>query len=206
MMEFVEQLFNYVAEQVLGGAKIKVGEHEVLGKQGADLLVHPDFRRMGVYNKMNDLYENLVLSYSLSANPIVFNKAIKSGSNSFPRQITQMVRIVDIDKHLEMRESENAFLKKFGFKTLSLFRDTLQKFLKDKIIPSESYEVKSVVEFDFSIDVFWNNIKNHYQFILVRDRDYLNWRYCDPRGGNYQVFIVEKGGEITGYCVLRVNR
>jgi hypothetical protein len=41
---------------------------------------------------------------------------------------------------------------------------------------------------------------------MRRDRRYLNWRYCDPRGGKYIVRQAEKDGKVLGYCVLRINR
>lgn len=187
-------------------SRIKVGKHEIHGSQGADAAVHPDYRQMGVYNSMDDLYNNITLNYSLSGNPIVFNKAIRNGGTPFPTPLTQMVRILDIDKHLETKDSDNVLLKKYGFKTLNLFYKTLKKFSRDDEKPMNNYKITSVEKFNPSIDVFWDKIKNHYDFILIRDRKYLNWRYCDSRGGNYKVFIIARDGEIIGYCVLRVNK
>lgn len=38
----------------------------------------------------------------------------------------------------------------------------------------------------------------------MRDRDYLNWRYCDPRAGKFEVRGAVDGG-LVGYSVLSVN-
>ena len=54
--------------------------------------------------------------------------------------------------------------------------------------------------------MFWEEIKDHYKYISVRNKDYLNWRYCDPRGGKYFIKQAEEDGKIIGYCVLRINR
>lgn len=185
---------------------IKLGEKIVKGNQGSDLVVHPDFRGKGVYNGMNDLYENLVLSYSLSSNPIVYNKAVRLGCTPFPKPISKMVRIIDIKKHLKEKEGEQGFVKEYGFKTLNIFQKILRKIRREKTSIKNELEVKKVKRFDERINYFWNEIKDLYDFIIVRDSKYLNWRFCDPRGGEHNIFLFEKNGEIIGYSVLRINR
>ena len=49
-------------------------------------------------------------------------------------------------------------------------------------------------------------MKDDYYFIIERTQKYLNWRYCDKRGGDYYVVTAEEGGDVLGYIVLRVNR
>jgi hypothetical protein len=43
------------------------------------------------------------------------------------------------------------------------------------------------------------------KFILKRDIEYLNWRYCDPRGGDFVVRAIHEDGSMFGLCVLGVN-
>ncbi|HUV34762.1 MAG TPA: hypothetical protein VMW22_07495, partial [Candidatus Desulfaltia sp.] len=46
-----------------------------------------------------------------------------------------------------------------------------------------------------------------HDFICDRSADYLNWRYCDPRAGDFIAMMAEgDDGELLGYSVLRVNR
>lgn len=42
-----------------------------------------------------------------------------------------------------------------------------------------------------------------FDFILLRDRSYLNWRYCDDRAGPYRVRVAEVDGELLGFAVTR---
>ena len=44
-----------------------------------------------------------------------------------------------------------------------------------------------------------------HDFIYERSVDYLNWRYCDPRGGRYNVFQARVNNKIVGYIVCRVG-
>lgn len=54
--------------------------------------------------------------------------------------------------------------------------------------------------------MFWEEISGHYDFIVERRMDYLNWRYCDQRGGSYIVKQAENNGRVVGYIVLRIDR
>jgi hypothetical protein len=56
------------------------------------------------------------------------------------------------------------------------------------------------------INHFWREIKDHYTFIVERTFDYLNWRYFDPRSGEYVVRQAEGNGQVLGYSVIRFNR
>jgi hypothetical protein len=43
-----------------------------------------------------------------------------------------------------------------------------------------------------------------HDFIFERSLDYLNWRYCDVRGGDYYVLQAKKESEYIGYLVCRI--
>ena len=94
--------------------------------------------------------------------------------------------------------------KKYGFKTLDLFNRIIYKLNASK--EDDLVDVSQIDHFSEEIDLFWEKIKNSYDFIIVRDREYLNQRYCDPRGGNYTLFIAKKNHVISGYCVTRVKK
>ena len=40
-----------------------------------------------------------------------------------------------------------------------------------------------------------------FDFAVVRDREHLNWRYCDPRAGVYSVRAAERDGDLAGFIV-----
>ena len=59
---------------------------------------------------------------------------------------------------------------------------------------------------DDRINSFWENIRDVYNFIIEKNMDYLNWRYCDPRGGFYKILLAEDNDKVIGYIVYKVNR
>lgn len=39
--------------------------------------------------------------------------------------------------------------------------------------------------------------------MIARDHGYLNWRYCDPRAGDFIVRTARDNGRLLGYMVMR---
>jgi hypothetical protein len=66
--------------------------------------------------------------------------------------------------------------------------------------------VTNIASFDSRFADFWNSIKDGFQFIVERNQEYLNWRYADPRGGEFFIKSVLEGDRVLGYIVLRINR
>ncbi len=190
--------------------KIKIGNKSLLCQQGGDLAVHPKYRRMGIYNKMRKPKSNLHksqkcdMTFSVTGNPIVIKSSIKGGRSRFPHPILSMSRITDIDIHLKNGAFERKWMKKLGF----IYFKELNRVKNVNISsrPRHKFNVNKVELYDSRIDKFWKAIRDHYKFIVERNREYLNWRYCDSRGGNYIIRSIEESGNIIGYSVLRVNR
>jgi len=189
---------------------IKVGNRFFNSIQSADLGIHSDFRGQGLFSKMSDhrkmqLNENDVkFTYYLSGNPIIIGRSKREGHPIFPVEIAQLVRIRDVDLHFDHFPTERPFLTKLGFRGLeTLGRLRLPRRGGDL---KGGFLVREISEFDDRVEKFCDGIKEKYSFIVERSKDYLNWRYCDDRGGSYLVLLAEEGKDIVGYGVLRINR
>ena len=68
-----------------------------------------------------------------------------------------------------------------------------------------SWTMHTIHEFDERADRFWERASEAFDVIQVRDREYLNWRFCDPRAGEFIVRTAEKDGELLGYVALRLT-
>lgn len=66
-------------------------------------------------------------------------------------------------------------------------------------------DVHEVPAFDERVDVLWAKARSQFLYGVVRSSAFLNWRYADPRAGNYIVLAAEEDGEWTGYAVLRAS-
>jgi ribosomal protein S18 acetylase RimI-like enzyme len=187
--------------------KIRVGKVTILGNQGSDLAVHPDFRGLRITRKLMEDSDEAFKKEGINFE-IAFTQRPRKNPRSFPYKATIFARIKNVDLFLESNHLKNTLLKKYGFKTSLLLNRLRNTFSQSKKKSSnlQSVNILEIKDFDERIDTFWNEMKNQNNFIVERNREHLNWRYCDPRGGEYCIKIAEEEGKILGYIILRKKK
>jgi len=66
--------------------------------------------------------------------------------------------------------------------------------------------VDSIASFDARTETMWTKAAEPYEFIAAPSAAWLNWRYCDLRGGNGFVLQAEQGCEVLGFVAARISR
>ena len=186
--------------------KMFFGDREYQGRQGCDLAVHPDYRRKGIYTKINVLREELrsrnkaQIGYFSSSNPIVIKRRKRS---RFPHKLSTLTRIKDIDLHFKHKPSNAMFLKKIGY----LASKALNKIREQKTVSQSEITTKTINKFEAEVDEFFHIVKNKYFWITKKDQNYLNWRFCDPRAGEYHVKAAYDVNDVfQGYIVYKIDK
>jgi hypothetical protein len=187
---------------------LKINEDTYFCEPGGDLAVHPDYRGIGVWRSMVDVWTDnkwspLVVGYSNSSTPVIVNRVKARKSLMLPSPVKHYCRIKNIDEFLKVKETSDYTINKLGYQGLSAITKILNL---GKRKTYDGYSISSITRFDDRINDLWDRVKEDYDLVVERKKTYLNWRYCDPRGGSYKVRLVEKGDRILGYYVLRVNR
>lgn len=197
----------------------KIGDQEVLARKGAEAAVHPDYRQMGIYSSLvkerrkKNRELGVVLSYGLISNPVLIDlKKRQTGEMrepEFPQPLRQLVRIKNIPRFLDHhKEGDGEFLYRVisytGIRLLKAI-NKIQRLLNPGEKPTPVCTLRKIKRFDERLDKFWNDLKDEYDFIVVKSEEYLNWRYCDLRGGEYQIWTAEKEEKVVGYMVLRID-
>ncbi len=65
--------------------------------------------------------------------------------------------------------------------------------------------VVRLTSFNDSVDRLWERARRHDKAMIVRDRQYLNWRYCQRPDATYMFYGVERGAELEGFLVARLS-
>lgn len=173
----------------------------------ADLAVSNNYRELGVSNGMRDYKEKYVkinefLSYFVTSNP----KLIKSFSqifNKLPCKIKNYFYMNNPDKYFENNPVKISFIIKSTIKLIRAW-NRLKKIKSKKSL--NKVTITKVLKFDSSFDDFLIKTGRDYDFMIYRSRDYLNWRYCDKRAGNFQIYSAKGAeGETLGIIVLIIN-
>lgn len=72
-----------------------------------------------------------------------------------------------------------------------------------KFLIREKIEIIKLKKFDKIYDKLWKKNKNYYEIAVVRDKDYLNWRYIHRPDHSYYCYSFKLRGVIYGYAVLK---
>lgn len=190
--------------------KIKIMDQVLPCNTGVDMAVRKDFRGRGISSEMDSLITSLEREsgvrfvYWITGNPIVIMRDSRHYF-SFPHKVVNLVRIMNIDKQLQVMPVENARLIKLSFHVSKLVND-VRIVLRRREPINRRICISEIESFDKRIDDFCDEISAHYNYIVERRRGYLNWRYCDPRAGDFVVKQAEEDDEIIGYSALRINR
>lgn len=95
------------------------------------------------------------------------------------------------------------FLKKIFGEKVGQFFDVPLVF-KKKVLFSEDVFIEEVKEFDDRVDILWKDFSQSFNISVLRDSEYLNWRYIKKPFGDYRVFQVVKNGKVIAlmvYCI-----
>ena len=174
-----------------------------------DAAVHPEYQGMGVLTKMRIFIEEFrkkfgfTYVYWVTSNPVIIESSSRK-FHVFPHPIVNLVRILDIDEQLRAMPLKHGWLTKLGYHAAKMLNDVKISVGGSKTTSDTS--ISTIKNFDTRIDEFWRQVSAHCRYTVDRSREYLNWRYLDPRGGDFVVNIAVEDERITGYSVLRINR
>lgn len=71
--------------------------------------------------------------------------------------------------------------------------------------PITDIEIRELSEPDGALDRLWTRAGGMWDNLVVRDRQWLSWRYFAAPDAGYRVLLAERGNEPIGYLVLKVE-
>ena len=183
---------------------MKVGDKVLKTAQNIELMTHPDYRRQGMFVKLertalkgvekNDIH----IAYGFP-NAAAYPGHLKSDwFDVCPYQIGfKSFNLKKILNAYSDNKISNKFVEIFGNLVFKLF----YRGKKASIV--KGVKISKINSFDNRFDDFWKTVSNEYQIITVRNKDYLNWRYVKVPDISYTIFAAEENNKICGYIVLR---
>ena len=183
--------------------KMKVGNTYLTGSVGCDAATHPQYQGKGIFSYIiNKCYQdaaenNIPLTYGFANIHLgpTYKRYEWRGHISF---ITNMIKVLNWEPVLS-RYIHYKFLARFAAYFLG-------KIYRSNSELNSDLEIKRIRYFDERINIFWEDISNHFKIIVKRDQTFLNWRYVDHPLNKYTIFIAVRNDRIFGYCVLREER
>jgi GNAT superfamily N-acetyltransferase len=185
---------------------LKVGNDIKKVAYPLDLMTQPDYRRQGIISTLEQNARDELAKVGINItigfpNDISYLVATKLGDFDIAARRT-MIRVFKWENTLKKRISNKFFLK---FCTINCYMLNKLLFRASKTPVVKDLTITQVSCFDERINEFWARVSSQLQTIVVRSKDYLNWRYATVPDISYSIYIAEKAGVIRGYLVLRCD-
>lgn len=71
---------------------------------------------------------------------------------------------------------------------------------------SKNFIFKEIKEFDLSFDKLWESVKEKFEAVVIRKKEFLNWRYINRPDIRYFPFGLFEKDKLLGYCVLKIYK
>jgi len=183
---------------------IQIGDKATRGTHGVDLMVHPDYRRQGVFTALGKKGQEDLLNRSRSITYGTPNDQSRPGFvnrlNALPIcEVPLLVKVIDWGAVLKQRYKFPALAGK-------ILGNIWERITNRKpSLKAAGIIVEEVFSFDEQIDKFWEKASRIKNIMIIKDMKYLNWRYIAKPGHEYRIFLARKQDEIAGYVVLKLQ-
>ena len=183
--------------------RLKVGDRTLLLGELIDGFVHPEYRRRGLFSMLIDA---IGVQADADGVDIIFGKP---NDNSFPAfvkmgyeevfQLKPMAKVLDSGEILRQRV-RNRLLRGLARPLAAVYR--MLAFRGASAPLPAGVTVTEARRFDPRVDDLWRRVAARQAVSVVRDREYLSWRYNpDPCG--YGLLLAHRGESLVGFVVFK---
>ncbi len=179
------------------------------GWQGGDYCIHPDFQGQGLTAPWRVWRDALPSADSVaigegSTHPRLLRSGKRRGNRVF---IANKVDNLTLYLEAPSLRRDGRVTARSVLGAARVHARKLVNRLRWRSLPAPAPQVTicTVDQFDERADELWERAQSGFDYALVRDRQRLNWRYCDPRAGIYRVRAAERDGELAGYMVTALR-
>lgn len=183
---------------------LKVGKKIFKSYIAGDAMTHPKFQRRGVQRELGNIADSELVKagryfgYSFPGEIVSKHKA-GGGTNYDVSKTPVLMKIFDTNEVLR-----KLIGSRFSLKVLSVWLNHVVSvfFRPKRSSVIEDVKITEIERFDDRINDFWEDVSRHFGAIVVRDKEYLNWRYFKRPDSNFKVLLAEKDEKILGYIVF----
>lgn len=168
-----------------------------------DTLVHPEYRKEGLgglplVNSLLDVWENETDTFAVAIWMAEFTQKCLARRGYHRLDASYLIRPIDFNSVL-MRVVKNRIMARImaflGHSFLSL-----GKVISNRRYPGIS--ISQISRFDRSFDDFADRVSKKFPLIVLRNSQYLNWKFIDKPFANFTILTAAKDGKLTGYVIL----
>lgn len=185
---------------------VKFGDKVLRSRLGTNAMTHPEYRGQGVYPTLRTNREKETTNGGIRTR---YGFSGRGAAHRINRKYFNSLDVCTTNilvKPFKWRNSlrllsENGVLLAIGAATGS----TIQKIVfQAKETPTiKGLTISEISLFDERIDILYDEASRQHQIMVVRNKDYLNWRYVSIPDIDYSIYIAENESRLYGYIVTR---
>jgi GNAT superfamily N-acetyltransferase len=189
--------------------RLKLGNEVRLVMQPQDVCIHPDYRGGKILRAMLKANESTA---RVSGIPFMFGFPTEGHFKVGIRMLgyKDLFRLMvwrrSLSRGLRIQSRlPSGLVQQFAYSAGSTFQEILLIGKRKKRAMGQGIEVTNLQQFNVIADRLWEKISHQVHFGIVRDANYLNWRYVKRPGHFFHILGVLHHGHLEGYCIFRDN-
>jgi hypothetical protein len=173
---------------------VQVGGRELPAMHAVEAMTHPGFRRQGMLTRLGG---GLYGYWADSGMPLILGLPHPGwGSRAYALGYRETFPLRWVSRPL---------------RPVAMLRARLARFSSpakpgDAPVPAQRWGNLSVERVDRAepqFDTLWETIKSDYSNCVVRNREWVQWRYLDAPAPGFTVLKASRGGQLSGYIAYR---
>jgi predicted N-acetyltransferase YhbS len=195
--------------------RAKIRERVTRCVVASDAAVLPDHREAGVMRELRRYRAANARGYALSFSGQTEHPAIiKTRAVDSDQREAMGNELVRYDRPLTWRATLSTVKLRPGRPARKLLRSgrMLLTWLAGRARDTarrpngRPWTVSLQTSLDERVDGLFGAAAQQFDFIVVRDLEYVNWRFTDRRAGKFAIYVAEQASHLLGYVVLTVDR
>jgi hypothetical protein len=202
---WVGESHGQIVAQVPGNVvRVKWRERELLATWVIDLLVHPAHRDKSMFVRVGRAFNQEMAATGVGICLGLPNKRSMPASIRFLKyKLVNQVPVLVLPVRWG-RLVGRAGIPTWASSLTGALAATGHRLTRLPTPRAKGIMVREVTGFPEGTDDLWQRAAAPHTLIPVRDRQYLNWRYCDCPTRKYRIHVAESDGKLVGYLVHRV--
>lgn len=189
--------------------KIMILGEVVVGAETGDTFTHPDYQRQGIFTKLFEVAGEIGIDRRMS---FIYGAPNRNSLPGYVGKLDYSQIPLKLHNMVKPLVPKQVLEKKLPFPALasllSPFVQTLSwAMFKINAISAAQADivVSEVSTFPDDIDDLWQRAIQNYDIMLVRNKEYLEWRYV-TNPDTYSIFVArDKKNYILGYLVIKIG-
>ena len=189
-----------VGQYIIIPMKIKVDKEIIKGTLSLNTLTRKDYRGKGIFT---GLAESAYKQCKEDGLDFTYGFPNQNSYLGFVKKL-RFSDLGSIPLMLYPLNIENLILKKFNSRFLAALAKPFKCMFNFELKDYNDIKIEQIYDNEI-FDTFWQEVKDKYRIIGVRDSKYINWRYRDVPDREYNIIGAYKEDKLVAYSVLRYS-